>query len=82
MEEQEKMKGKEPFEFEEEPFDINKQAEQVALATHYTIIMTDDERFILIEGYCKTCKSKTIKLLSNKTRRVICTGCGKELAKL
>lgn len=82
MEAQKRMKGKEPFDFDEEPSGVYKQAEQVALAAYFTIEMPDDERLILIESYCKTCKSKTIRVFSSRTRRLVCTGCGKELANL
>jgi ribosomal protein S27E len=82
MEAQKKMRDEESFGFDEEPSEAYKQAEQVALAAYFTIEMPDEERLILIESYCKTCKSKTIRVFSSKTRRLVCTGCGRELAKL
>lgn len=82
MEAQKRMKGREPFDFDEESSGVHKEAEQVALAAYFTVEMPDNERLILIESYCKTCKSKTIKVFSSTTRRLICTGCGRELAKL
>lgn len=80
MEAQKRVKGREPFDYDEDPA-MNKQIEQVALAAYFTIEMPD-ERLVLIESYCKTCKNKTIRIFSSKTRRLVCTGCGRELAKL
>ncbi|GAG70693.1 unnamed protein product, partial [marine sediment metagenome] len=81
MEAQKRMKGKDPFDFDEVP-EAYRQAEQVALAAYFTVEMPDNERLILIDSYCRTCKNRTIRLFSTKTRKLICTGCGKELARL
>ena len=80
VEAQKRMK-REPFEFDEGP-EVHREVEQVALAAYFTVEMPNNERLILIESYCKTCKNRTIRLFSTKTRKLICTGCGKELAKL
>lgn len=81
MEARKRVKGKEPFDYDEELSRVHKEAEQVALAAYFTVEMPD-ERLILIESYCRTCKNKTMRIFSTKTRRLICTGCGKELARL
>jgi len=77
---QKRMKGKEPFNFDEDP--LFKQAEQVALAAYFTIELPDNERLTLIESYCRLCKAKAMRVFSSRTRRIVCTGCGKELAKI
>jgi hypothetical protein len=83
MGEQKRVRGKEPYEYSEgDSSKISPEIERVALTAYLTVEMADDERLILIESYCKNCKSKTTKIVSNKTRRIICTGCGRELAKL
>lgn len=80
LKEQRRVK-KFPFGFGEPP-DIPEEAEQVALAAYNTIYIGEDEKIHLIESYCKICKTRSIKLLSDKTRKLICSGCGKELAVL
>lgn len=77
---QKKMKSNNPYDYDEEP-GIPPDAEQVALAA-YSTIQLGDERILLLTSYCKKCKNQSVRLFSEKARKVICLGCGKELAKL
>ena len=79
--EQKRVKERNPFQFDEPP-DIPREAEQVALAAYHSIELPNNERLILIESYCKSCKSRAVRLFSTNSRKLICTGCGKELARL
>jgi len=76
---QKRLKSKTPFDPDEPP-EIPREAEQIALAAYHSFELPDNERVIVMASYCKNCKNKAIRVFSTKTRKLICIGCGKELA--
>lgn len=58
------------------------ETEPMPLPGYLIIPMSLDEGLIIIESYCKKCNCTTTKLISTKSRIIICTGCGRQLTRL